>query len=180
MLVALVVLLGLLPLPSGAQDRLKTMPGYEQYQKLSQEIPGRSSWIVGRDLEGRGKAFDFQKDGVAYRYDIAERKLETQAKPRRSRSALKADAAAWTAGGVPRGGRSLDPFARRQAEAFYRDHNLWLSDAQGSNETPITTDGHEKNRIKYGTASWSTAKSWATHRHVVVAGQHPDRLLSLR
>src|SRR5437870_1250833 len=27
------------------------------------------------------------------------------------------------------------------------------SGAQGSNETPITTDGHEKNRVKYGTAS---------------------------
>ncbi|MCI0461561.1 MAG: S9 family peptidase, partial [Gemmataceae bacterium] len=39
-------------------------------------------------------------------------------------------------------------------KAFYRDRNLWLSDAKGGHETPITTDGHEKSRIKYGTASW--------------------------
>ena len=24
----------------GAQDRLKTMPGYEQYQRMSKELPG--------------------------------------------------------------------------------------------------------------------------------------------
>ena len=26
--------------PVGAQDRLKTMPGYDQYTKMSREIPG--------------------------------------------------------------------------------------------------------------------------------------------
>src|SRR5437879_12979660 len=81
MLVALVVLLGLLPLPLGAQDRLKTMPGYEQYQKMSQEIPKSvklgSLAVTWKD---GGKAFDFHKDGIAYRYDIAERKLEEPGK----------------------------------------------------------------------------------------------------
>ncbi len=30
----------LLRVPLGAQDRLKAMPGYDQYQKMSREIPG--------------------------------------------------------------------------------------------------------------------------------------------
>ena len=38
----------LLPAPAAAQDRLKTMPGYEQYQRMSKEIaravkPGTSA-----------------------------------------------------------------------------------------------------------------------------------------
>jgi dipeptidyl-peptidase-4 len=34
------VLSGIAPTNTRAQDRLKTMPGYEQYQKMSREIPG--------------------------------------------------------------------------------------------------------------------------------------------
>ena len=39
-------------------------------------------------------------------------------------------------------------------KAFYRDRNLWVSDVAGGNESAITTDGNDKDRIKYGTASW--------------------------
>ncbi len=39
-------------------------------------------------------------------------------------------------------------------KAFYRDRNLWISDLSGANESAITTDGSERDRIKYGTASW--------------------------
>jgi hypothetical protein len=35
------LILALCLLPLGAQDRLKTMPGYAQYQKMAREIPGR-------------------------------------------------------------------------------------------------------------------------------------------
>ena len=42
----------------------------------------------------------------------------------------------------------------KKLKAFYRARNLWLSDAAGGGEAPITTDGSEKDRIKYGTASW--------------------------
>ena len=39
--------------------------------------------------------------------------------------------------------------------AFYRDRNLYLSDAGGGGEIPVTTDGRgDPERIKYGTASW--------------------------
>ena len=39
-------------------------------------------------------------------------------------------------------------------KAVYHDRNLWLTDASGGAETAITTDGSDKARIKYGTASW--------------------------
>ena len=38
--VALPLALGLWQVSTGAQDRLKTMPGYEQFQKVSSQIPG--------------------------------------------------------------------------------------------------------------------------------------------
>jgi dipeptidyl-peptidase-4 len=59
------------------------------------------------------------------------------------------------AGGLERGRQynsSLSP--NEKLKAFYRDRNLWLSDAQGGAETAVTTDGNEKTRVKYGSASW--------------------------
>jgi dipeptidyl-peptidase-4 len=39
-------------------------------------------------------------------------------------------------------------------KAFYRARNLWVANADGSNERQVTRDGDEKTRIKYGTGSW--------------------------
>jgi dipeptidyl-peptidase-4 len=39
-------------------------------------------------------------------------------------------------------------------KAFYRARNLWVANADGSNERQVTKDGDEKTRIKYGTGSW--------------------------
>ena len=60
--------------PAHAQDRLKAMPGYEQFQKMSREIPGsvKPATLPVKWLEG-GKAFEYQKDGKTFRYDIATR-----------------------------------------------------------------------------------------------------------
>src|SRR5205085_751681 len=60
---------------------------------------------------------------------------------------------------VPRGRQS--PFALSpdgQYKAFYRDRNLWLADAKGVIEMPVTTDGSEKDRVKNGSASWVYGK----------------------
>ncbi|MFZ4793631.1 MAG: hypothetical protein ACOYLN_05810, partial [Blastocatellia bacterium] len=35
-----VLMMGLMMVPVAGQDRLKSMPGYEQFQKMSKEIPG--------------------------------------------------------------------------------------------------------------------------------------------
>ena len=58
--------------------------------------------------------------------------------------------------GAPERGRQFDvaDSPDGKLKAFYRDRNLWVSDAAGGGEVAITTDGSEKDRIKYGTASW--------------------------
>lgn len=152
---ALVSIFGSLPAPAGAQDRLKTMPGYDQYQKVGREIAGsiKLGTIAPTWTDG-GKSFEYTMDGKAYRYDVATRSVTEIAAP-----------AARTSGPPGgRGGRGGGPARGRQFDvalspdgklkAFYRDRNLWLSDSAGANEVAITTDGNEKARIKNGTGSW--------------------------
>src|SRR6185369_643595 len=38
--------------------------------------------------------------------------------------------------------------------AIYRDRNVWIGDSTGANAVAVTTDGSDKTRLKYGTASW--------------------------
>jgi dipeptidyl-peptidase 4 len=152
--------------PVRGQDRLKTYPGYERYARLSKEIPSairpgalQVSWKDAR-------TFEYVWDAKLHRYNVVTRT-----------AAIVGDAPAAPSG---RGGRGGAPERGRQfawadspdktKRAFYRDRNLWIADlpaghdaagrsgAEGSpplkNERQVTTDGSEKDRIKYGTASW--------------------------
>ena len=149
---------GIAPTNTSAQDRLKTMPGYEQYQKMSREIPGSvkpgALSVVWKD---GGQAFEYRKDGKAYRYTIATR-TAAEVAPTGENNPPPSGALGGRrreAGGLERGRQynsSLSP--NEKLKAFYRDRNLWLSDAQGGAETAVTTDGNEKTRVKYGSASW--------------------------
>jgi dipeptidyl-peptidase 4 len=157
-LVAILGLSGVAPTNTGAQDRLKTMPGYEQYQKMSGEILGSvksgALSVVWRD---GGQAFEYRKDGKTYRYAIASRTAaevapsgENNPTPQGAFRGRRREA-----GGPERGRQydsSLSPNGK--LKVFYRDRNLWLSDANGGNEAAVTTDGNEKTRVKYGSASW--------------------------
>jgi len=159
-LAALVALLAILPMLNAGQDRLKTMPGYDQYQKMGNAAKGSvkmgsltATWTDG------GKAFEFAKDGRRYRYDIAANKAEDVGKA--EAEAGKKGKGAGKKGKqlqgqkVERGRQAVSatsPDGKRKA--FYRDHNLWLSETAGGGETQLTLDGSDKNRIKYGTASW--------------------------
>ncbi len=146
---------GLMSVTGRAQDRLKTMPGYEQFQKMSSQIPGSvKSGTLGVKWTDGGKAFEYQKDGKNYRYDIAA-KNAVEATPSTGDATGATGMGRGRAGGPVRGRQfdsALSPDGK--LKAFYRDRNLWLSDASGANELAITTDGNEKTRIKYGTGSW--------------------------
>src|SRR5207244_9248762 len=77
LLCALVALFGLVPQSSRAQDRLPAMPGYEQYQKMSKQIPGSVKLVsLAVTWKDGGKAFEYGHDGKRYRYDVAARKAE--------------------------------------------------------------------------------------------------------
>ena len=55
-----------------AQDRLRTMPGYEQYQKMQPQIQG--SWASGAvtpSWNADGKSFTFATAGKSFRFDVA-------------------------------------------------------------------------------------------------------------
>ncbi len=62
---------------ASAQDRLKTMPGYEQFQKMSKEIPGsvKLGTVSMLAWTDSGKALEFGRDGKRWRYDVAGRTL---------------------------------------------------------------------------------------------------------
>src|SRR5258708_3837154 len=66
---------------SHAQDRLKTLPGYEHFQKMSRLMTNAvKSGSLSVTWKDDGKAFEYQKDGKRYRYDIAAKKAVEVAK----------------------------------------------------------------------------------------------------
>jgi dipeptidyl-peptidase-4 len=157
----LLAVLAALAASLAAQDRLKSMPGYDHYLKVSQEIPGAFvSGAVSVTWRDGGAALEYQKDKLLYRYDIAARTTsEVGPAPEGARGPGMRGA-----GGPPPAGQAGAPERGRQVavalspdgqmKAFYKDRNLWLSDASGANERALTTDGSDTDRIKYGTASW--------------------------
>ncbi|MDB4877796.1 MAG: peptidase dipeptidylpeptidase domain protein [Gemmatimonadetes bacterium] len=142
-----------------AQDRLKTMPGYEEYQRMAAlrstlGMGGRGG-IGGGSISwsADSKSVDFDNAGKRARFDVASQKVVDAT-----------DAGMQQTGGRGRGGFGNQPARGRQFEfavapagnhrAIYRDRNVWVADSTGANAVQITKDGSVATRIKYGTASW--------------------------
>src|SRR5689334_16060849 len=53
-----------------AQDRLKTMPGYEQFQKMNGQIAGSVKSGALNVTWKDGTTFEYARDGKLYRYDV--------------------------------------------------------------------------------------------------------------
>jgi dipeptidyl-peptidase-4 len=137
----------------GAQDRLASMPGYERYQRMAREIPA-SVKLAALSVHWKqdGSSFDYVWDGKHYVFDIAANKaVETG-----EAASPIAGGRGGRGGGGPERGRQFDTAESpdKKLKAFYRDRNLWLSAGDDGSPSAITTDGNEKERIKYGTASW--------------------------
>jgi len=144
------------------QDRLKSMPGYDNYQKMSPLIRGsvRQGSIMAT-WAGDSKTFDYQWDGKKYTYNVKKLKaIETgigQAEGPGGRFGFPGRQGRPPAGGELRErGRQ---FTRAIApdstlKAFYKDRNLYVCKLDGSDVMAVTKDGNEKDRTKYGTASW--------------------------
>ena len=148
--VAASALLVVASLPLAAQDRLKSMPGYDHYMQMLPKIQGAiKPGVAAAQWADDGKSFDFLRDGKRLRFDLATKQV--------------GDAPAGTAGagdarrfGGPARGRqaTMAWTADSSRKAFYKDRNLYLAAKDGSGERQITTDGSESLRIKYGTATW--------------------------
>jgi dipeptidyl-peptidase-4 len=145
---------GILQIAPSAQSRLPTMPGYEQYQRVSAESRDAvKSGAIGVSWKD-ATTFEYARDGKLYRYDV------------KTKSASEIGAAPEPAGrgggrgrggqGGPERGRQFDSAESpdKKFRAVYRDRNLYLVDTASSGEIAVTTDGSAEARIKNGTASW--------------------------
>jgi dipeptidyl-peptidase 4 len=145
------LLLGLAALVAPAQDRLQTMPGAAQYQKVGKEIAGSvKSGALQVSWKDGGKAFEYRQEGKVWRYDLATRKATEV-----PGQAAETPGRGMRGGAVERGRQAafaLSPDGARKA--FQKDRNLWLSGPKDENPIPVTTEGSEKDRIKCGVASW--------------------------
>ncbi|MDR7128189.1 dipeptidyl-peptidase-4 [Algoriphagus sp. 4150] len=133
---------------SQAQDKLKSMPGYEQYQKIAPQLrsavkPGSLSVTWAED----GKSFEYSKDGKLQSFSVKTKKVTELG------DATAPEARAWNR---PVRGRQFDSAESLDGKykAFTKDRNMYLSNADGSNVIPITSDGNEENQVKYGIATW--------------------------
>ncbi|MBI5387703.1 MAG: DPP IV N-terminal domain-containing protein [Verrucomicrobia bacterium] len=176
-----ILLTGLLALTlasftADAQDRLKSMPGYARFQTMSKAIPDSVklgaltvTWKDG------GKAFEYQKDGKRWRYDIAARQATELVTGTNASAAKQPEKKPErpTPRERPERGRQYTNAVSPDGKwrAFYRDRNLWLSATNSTNAIALTTEGSEQSRVKLATANWvygeelyqTTAMWWSTN-----------------
>ena len=164
-----VALIALAAIATGAraQDRLKTMPGYDQHQKMAGQIAGAAKLgNVSATWIDEGKAVEWRdRDGKRHRYDFAEKKVsEPDPKSPAPPATPKA----------PRGRRNRPPagsgFVERgrqytsaaspdgKLKAVYRDRNLWVTDSkrrQGRGRRHHRRRNEKDSCVKNGSASWT-------------------------
>ena len=132
------------------------MPGYDQYQKMAREIPGSvklGSLAVA--VEGRRLVVRVREGRQAL---SLRHRVEAGDGDRRRASGRQAGARARRPGGRAAGARAavrLRRVARQEAEGVLQGSQP-LAERAPTAAIPIalTTDGSEKDRVKYGTASW--------------------------
>ena len=138
-----------------AQDTLDSMPRYDRYTRMSREVYASiTPASVTVRWSDDSKTFFYSFNGKSYKYDVeAHKASETNEKP--PPPAAPRGRRRGTQGGPERGRQ----FSRVQSpdgklQAVTRDRNVYISDENGKNEFPVTSDGNEASRIKYGVASW--------------------------
>lgn len=133
---------------SHAQDKLKSMPGYDQYQKIAPQISSTiKSGALTANWKSDGSSFEYAHDGRLFRYDIKSKKVTElgeapKIEPRRRSG--------------PARGRQFDSMVSPDGslKAFTKDRNMYLSNPDGTNVIALTSDGNEENQVKYGIATW--------------------------
>lgn len=133
---------------SYAQDKLKSMPGYDRYQKIAPQIRSAvKSGALTAKWSDDGSSFEYTRDKKLYRYTVKTKKTtEVGDAPVSDRRGMSG----------PARGRQFD-FANSpdgKWKAHTKDRNMYLSAPDGSNAIAITTDGNDQNQLKYGIATW--------------------------
>ena len=179
---ATVAALLLVPAALVAQDRLKTMPGYEAAQRVARDVPIAIAGAVTNVAWPDARAFEYDQGGKHFRWDIA----------RNHAAEIDQRSDDGRPGGRRRGATAAAPDRGRQFEsaaspdgrlvAVYRDRNVWIGQADGSERA---RDHHRRQRQQprssTARASWVYGEEFEpAHRDVVVARQPQARVLPLR
>jgi dipeptidyl-peptidase 4 len=151
----------------GAQDRLRLMPGYDQFTRMSALSAGAAKLgSIVPEWKEDGSSFEYALDGKRYRFDIASKHAAIigDALPgtsvgggrRRGQSQAQEERGRGSRQGQPARGRQFESAESPDGKftALYRDHNVWIGGPDGAAPTAVTTDGNAADRVKYGTASW--------------------------
>jgi len=161
------------------QDRLSTMPGYDRWARMQEQLQDERAFVSGAlnvEWANDGQSLSYAFGGKLYRFDVPSRQavVTGDAPPEtgrggRGRRGGGPPAEGRGRGAMPPGGQPNPcPPERvergRQAQcspapdgsmiAFHRDRNLYVARADGTLELAVTTDGSTEDRIKYGIGSW--------------------------
>lgn len=147
------ILLLLSPRHTFSQGRIKNYPGYERFSGISPKI--RGSFKTGAltvAWSENGKSFSYTKEGKKYQFDVKEKTVTETGEAGAEDSPMRR----FMGGNRPERGRQFTEAESpdKTKKAVYRDRNLYLVDTETKKETAVTTDGNEKDRLKFGTASW--------------------------
>ncbi|MDI6848612.1 MAG: DPP IV N-terminal domain-containing protein [Candidatus Saccharicenans sp.] len=135
-----------------SQDRLKTYPNYDRYERLSKEIrEAVKSGALRVTWKDEGEALEFVWDGKQWRFDLKTKKLTEIGK-----AAEQPPMPFGRRAGFPERGRQFTSAEspNQKFKAVYKNRNLYLEDLAVGAEIAITTDGSDLNRVKNGSASW--------------------------
>ena len=133
-----------------AQDKLKSMPGYERYSEIAPQIRGAvKSGAISVEWHKNGNNFEYNKDGKRFLYDI------TIDETNEIGNAVVPDWRARYANRPQRGRQYASTDSPDgKLKAYTKDRNMYISDVDGNNVVAITTEGNDENQIKYGIATW--------------------------
>ena len=133
--VAVILLLAFIPVAANAQQRIKSLPGYQRYQQMSREVTNAVKLgALSVTWTNDGKAFEYRKDGRHFRYDIAT-KTSTSLPPASTNASPPTPQEGRKRGEGRRDERSRPERPERgrqytsatspdgRHKAFYRDHN---------------------------------------------------------
>lgn len=133
------------------QERLAKMPRYDRYESLRVQISGAVKRGDVSVVWADDTTCFFRKDGKTYKLDATKGKAVETDEPMPSRTGPRAANRR-----NPERGRQFDTIytADDKTKAFFRDRNVFVANADGTGETPVTTLGSVEKRLKFGVASW--------------------------
>ena len=131
------------------------MPGYERYSEIAPQI--RRSVKQGRisaDWAEDSKSFEYNWEGKRYRFDIKKKNSEEMGEATKEESMMARYHRLYA--GRPQRGRqyATETSPDEKLIATYRGGNVYISNADGSNEYAVTKEGSIEKNFTFGTATW--------------------------